>query len=478
MMDLISIPLIIVVLYLVTLYGLTWYATKLNKGGMSGFLLAGRGFPTSIVAVMVPGMAVGGAATVGVAQNAFVHGMAAAWFTAAWALGALLVGLVVAERYRNLECATVPELFERYFDIPGRVIAVLGQIVIQMTITALQFVAGGAILAALLPEIFTTMQAGMLFSAFVFVGIALIGGYWAAGLTNLVNVVIIYFGIIFATILAVVGIGGMSALAVQLPPPGAGHDGWFSPFGGLGMAFIIAWFLVMTTQAFSTQGVVQIAFAAKDGKTARRGFIISSILILPAGIFCAILGLVALVKFGPYINPAMALPMVVMVLNPYAAGLALAALWAADLSTAVGLLLGSSALVVNDIWKRFVRQDISQREQLIVSRVTIIAISVVTYLLATNVLGIIQTLMIGLTLTTSYTIVLLFSLFAPQYCKRGSAFWTILVGIIYLAFWQLYPHGINLHPIYLAWPVGLITFFIVYFVDKRPSKIPAKTATS
>ena len=468
LMDLISIPLIIVVLYLVILYGLTWYSTKLNKGGMSGFLLAGRGFPTSIVAVMVPGMAVGGAATVGVAQNAFMHGMAAAWFTAAWALGALLVGLVVAEKYRNLECATVPELFERYFDVPGRLIAVLGQIIIQMTITALQFVAGGAILAALLPEIFT-MQSGMLFSAFVFVGIALVGGYWAAGLTNLVNVVIIYFGIIFATILAVVGIGGMSALAVQLPTPD--HAGWFTPFGGLGMAFIIAWFLVMTTQAFSTQGVVQIAFAAKDGKTARRGFIISSILILPAGIFCAILGLVAVVKF-PDILPAMALPMVVMELNPYAAGLALAALWAADLSTAVGLLLGSSALVVNDIWKRFVRQDISQREQLIVSRVTIVLISIVTYLLATNVLGIIQTLMIGLTLTTSYTIVLLFSLFAPQYCKRGSAFWTILVGIIYLAFWQLYPHGIPLHPIYLAWPVGLITFFIVYFVDKRPSKIP------
>jgi len=152
----------------------------------------------------------------------------------------------------------------------------------------------------------------------------------------------------------------------------------------------------------------------------------------------------------------------------------LAGLWAADVSTAVGLLLGSSTLVVNDIWKRFIQPDIPQKQQLIVSRVTVLLISLLTYWLATSVLGIIKTLLIGLTLTTSYTIVLLFAMFAPKFCKRGSAFWTVLIGIIYLAIWQFVPAiRIVPHPIYLAWPIGLIAFFIVYFVDPRPSKIPA-----
>lgn len=463
-----SIPLIIVVVYIIALYAVTWYATKLSKGGIVGYLLAGRGFPAGIVAVMVAGLAIGGASTIGVAENAYRVGMAAGWYNAAWAAGAILVGLTVASRYRQLECATIPELFERYFDVSGRIIAVLGQIVIQIVITSLQYVAGGAILAALLPEVFT-FESGMLFSAVVFVGITLIGGYWAAGLTNVINVIVIYFGILLGAVLAVKGIGGFSNLAVSLPP----GDQWFSPLGGLGLAVIIAWFIVMITQAYSTQAVVQISFAAKDGRNARLGYILAGIIILPVGFLSAILGIVAAAKF-PGITPAMALPMTILELNPFTAGMALAGLWAADVSTAVGLLLGSSTLVVNDIWKRFIQPDIPQKQQLIVSRVTVLLISLLTYWLATSVLGIIKTLLIGLTLTTSYTIVLLFAMFAPKFCKRGSAFWTVLIGIIYLAIWQFVPAiRIVPHPIYLAWPIGLIAFFIVYFVDPRPSKIPA-----
>jgi len=48
----------------------------------------------------------------------------------------------------------------------------------------------------------------------------------------------------------------------------------------------------------------------------------------------------------------------------WAAGLVLAGLWAADVSTAVGLLLGSSTLVVEDIWKRFIQPDIPEKQQL------------------------------------------------------------------------------------------------------------------
>lgn len=462
-----SIPLIIVVVYILILYAVTWYATKLSKGGILGYLLAGRGFPAGIVAVMVAGIAIGGASTIGVAENAYNTGISAGWYNAAWAAGAIIVGLTVASRYRQLECATIPELFERYFDVSGRIVAVFGQLVIQIVITSLQYVAGGAILAALLPEVFT-FQSGMLFSAVVFVGITLIGGYWAAGLTNIINVIVIYCGIVMGAVLAVKSVGGLSGLAVALPP----GDQWFSPVSGVGMAVVIAWFIVMITQTFSTQAVVQISFAAKDGRNAKIGYILAGIIILPIGFLSAIFGIVAAAKF-PGITPALALPMTILELNPFTAGLALAGLWAADVSTAVGLLLGSSTLVVNDVWKRFIQEDMSEKKQLLVSRATVLIISVLTYWLATSVLGIIKTLLIGLTLTTSYTIVLLFTLYAPSLCKRGSAFWTVSIGIIYLAIWQFVPAiRVVPHPIYLAWPIGLITFFLVYFIDQRPSKIP------
>lgn len=53
----------------------------------------------------------------------------------------------------------------------------------------------------------------------------------------------------------------------------------------------------MITQAFSAQSVVQITFAAKDPKAARRGFILGGLIILPVGFLAAIFGIVVIVQF-------------------------------------------------------------------------------------------------------------------------------------------------------------------------------------
>ena len=52
-------------------------------------------------------------------------------------------------------------------------------------ITSLQYMAGGAILSSLLPNIFT-FKTGMIMSAVVFIGITLIGGLWSSGLEALI----------------------------------------------------------------------------------------------------------------------------------------------------------------------------------------------------------------------------------------------------------------------------------------------------
>ncbi|MDR7867161.1 MAG: sodium:solute symporter family protein [Sporomusaceae bacterium] len=462
-----NIALGIVIVYILVLYAVSWYSTKLSKGGgYLGYLLAGRGFGPAIVATMIAGLAVGGASTIGVAEGAYKQGLAAGWYNAAWAAGAIAAGFLVAEKFRQFETTSVPEILERHFDTSGRVIGVFGQIIIQMVITSLQYVAGGAILAALMPGIFT-FNSGMMVSAVVFIGVTLVGGYWAAGLSNIINVIVIYLGIVAGAAMVVSNAGGIGKVVSSLP---AGHPG-FDLLAGLPMAIIVAWFVVMLTQAQSIQAVAQIAFAAKDGKKAKWGFILGGLIILPAGFICAIFGIVAAAKF-PGITPAMALPKTLLELNPWVAGLALSGLWAADVSTAVGLLLGSSTLVVNDIYKRFINPDVPEKQQMLISRLTVLGISALTYWMATYAVGIIKTLLIGLTLTTSYTVVLLGLLFTPGLCKKGSAFWTLLTGIIFLALWQFVPAiRIVSHPIYLAWPVAIVTFLAVYFLDPRPANV-------
>jgi SSS family solute:Na+ symporter len=453
------------VLYLVTLFAVTWWARRLNDrggGGAVGYLLAGRGLPTIVVASLLAGLAVGGASTIGVAERAYGVGLSAGWYNAAWAAGAVVMGLFAARRYRRWEITTLPELFERHYGVGGRLLGVLGQLVIQIVITSLQYVAGGAILSALMPEVFS-FHGGMAATAVVFVGITLIGGFWAAGLTNVVNVIVIYIGIVLGAFLTLGELGGFSGLQASLP---VGHPGF--DLGAVGGGLILAWFIVMITMAHSTQSVIQVGFAAKDEKTAARGYLLGAAIIAPVGFISALLGMAAAVLY-PGIVPAEALPKVVLGLHPLAAGIILAGLWAADVSTASALLLGSATLVTNDLIRRFGPWEIDAAREQLVCRVTVAVLSLVTFALALTVTGILKMLLAALTLTTSYTLIVLMTMLAPRWCRRGSAVWTLGMTKLALVVWLVAPVEWRMvpHPVYFLWGVSLVTFFMVAMLDRR-----------
>ena len=460
------IPITIVTLYVVVLFAVTAWARRLTAkggGGIVGFLLAGRGLPYWVAAALLAGLAVGGVSTIGTAEWAYSRGISAGWYNAAWAAGAFVLAFGAARRYRRLEITTLPELFDRHYSTTARVLGVIGPLVIQIVITSLQYVAGGAILRALLPGVFT-LQSGMLVTALVFVGITLIGGFWAAGLTNVINIIVIYTGIILAAVMSVATVGGFGMLRAKLPESHPGFD-----LLAMGPALIAAWFLVMITMSLSTQAVLQVGFAAKDEKHAARAYLLGGLLILPVGFVSAIIGMAAAASH-PGIVAAEALPRAVMDLHPLAAGIILAGLWAADVSTASALLLGSAALVSNDIVKRFFAPDLSAARDHMLCRVTVAVLSVITFGLALAVQGILKALLIGLTLTTAYTLVVLMTLYCPRLCRRSSATWTLGTTMFSLAAWLAVPEGWRVlpHPIYLAWLVSLATFILVAALDHRP----------
>lgn len=456
-----NIPLIIVGLYIVFLFGIGFYAKRLAKG-TEGYVLAGRKLTTPLVAVSVTGLAIGGASTIGVSEQAYNVGMAAGWYNVAWGLGAILMGLLAAGKYRSLNVTTVPEMFEKFYDVKGRIICVASQITILLVITSLQYLAGGAILASLLPAIFT-LKSGMIMSAIVFIGITFVGGMWSAGLSNILNVVLIYGGITIATIVTVMRQGGIANIATKIPQ----DVPYFHWVDGLGWIAIASWLAVMITQSFSAQGIVQISFGAKDEKTARNGFIIAGVLMLPIGFLSAMMGITARAMF-PDMSATLALPQMIMSLNPILAGVTLAALWAADVSTAGSLLLGAATLFSQDIYKRFMRPESDEKHLMWVSKFSVIALGALTFILALTMSGILKTILIGLSLTAAFTVVFLFTVFAPGFARKSSAFYTNLVGIIMLVLWQFVPAiRIFPHVIYLEWIACVVTFLVVPMFDSR-----------
>lgn len=460
-----SVQLFIVCLYIAMLFGISFWVKRRADKGSTEYLFAGRKLGTGLIAVNITGLAVGAASTVGVAENAFKVGMAAGWYNAAWAAGAIVMGLAAAGKLRAMQVSTIPEFFEKYYDTKGRVISAVGLVIIMCVITALQYLAGGAILASLLPDIFS-FHGGMMMSAVVFIGITLIGGLWSSGLSNMVSVILIYLGVLYSCLTAVSKAGGMAAITAALPDASVMLD----PLGGIPMAVIIGWFIVMITQAITAQGPVQIACGARDAKTARNGFVLGGLLIFPIGFLCAVLGIVAKVQF-PDITATMALPQVVMSLNPVAAGVTLAALWAADVSTACTILLGAGTLFSQDIYKRFINPSISDDKFVKINRLTIFVVGLVTLWFAFNAAGILKTMIAGLSMTTALTCVFLFTVFAPGLCRKSSAFWTTLAGLIGIVVWEFVPvlHVLS-HVIYFEWLLCIGVFLLVAVLDKERIK--------
>lgn len=456
-----AVQLTIIIAYIGVLFAISWYVKRRAAASTEAYVLAGRKLTSPLVMVSIVGLAVGGASTIGVAEQAYKVGLSAGWYTAAWGIGAIVMGMTVAKKYRQLNITTVPELLERYYDRRSMIAGIGCQVLVQLVIMSLQYVAGGAILAALLPTIFTPLT-GMLTSAVVFIGITLIGGMWSASQSNILNVTLQYIGITVAAFLILSMAGGIDVVAIHAPSITS-----MDIISGVGPMTIVTWIVVLITVNVSLQAIIQISLGAKDVHTARKGFVIGGLVMLPVGFIAALLGVIASEMY-PSISPTTALPQLIMSLNPWIAGITLASLWAADVSTACNLLLSAATLYSHDIHKRFIEPQMSDAKYMMVTRLSVFFLGLLTLSFALTISGIISTLMAGLSLMTAFAVIILMTMYAPQYCSRQAAFYTIMASIIVLVAWMFVPAVRVLpHVIYAEWIVCGLTFCGVSLVSKK-----------
>lgn len=246
----------------------------------------------------------------------------------------------------------------------------------------------------------------------------------------------------------------MESLAAALPS----NVPWFSFIDGVGAMTITSWVVTLITVNLSLQSILQISLGAKDAQTAKKGFVWGGILMIPVGVLAAFLGICAKAMY-PDAQAALALPQVIVGLPPLLAGITLAALWAADVSTACNLLLSAGTLFSSDIYKRFINPECSENRQLLMTRLCVMISGILTLGLAMSVSSILGTIMIGLSLTAAFSVIVIIALFFPRYTSKAAGFWTLLAGFVMLVLWQLFPQvRIFNNVIYMEWCVCLAAY--------------------
>lgn len=464
-----NIPLIIVILYVLLLFGISFYVSNKQKKDGDSFLLYKGKNGIFVVASSIAGLAIGGASTIGIAENAFTVGLSAGWYDTAWAIGAVITAFLAVKYLRKSGYSTISALVNEMYGKKTSFIMVISMCIIQSGIIALQYKAGGSILAALLPEIFTT-ESGTFFSFIIFMLVAMIGGMGSVSLTNVLNLILIYVGVIVATIIVLSGHGGWSA--IQTLVAAEPEVPYMSLTEGMGWIGIISWIIVMIGNTNSVQGVVQIGLTGKDDRSAKWGYIIGAVLMVPVGFICALLG-VASKALLPEAAAAEALPKILMSIPPVLGGITLSGLWAADMGTGCSMIVGLSTTVSSDIVYRLPVGQKLQNRKAVVNKIIVVLSSIVTYLIATQMGAILGAMQKALSLAIGTSFIVIGALLAPKFSSRKAGFWTILASIIAIILWNFVPSLTDVFKsvgIFMVIVCGVV-FIIISAVDKDKVQI-------
>ncbi|HPU35256.1 MAG TPA: sodium:solute symporter family protein [Bacillota bacterium] len=447
---------IIVTLTGVTLVGL--YAGRRVKSARD-FQIGSRRASTAVVAGAIMGTLVGGSSTIGTAQMAFKYGLCAWWFTLGSGIGCALLCLM-ARRVREVPLHTVPQyLGFSFVKSTGLVACVVAFICSGLGVVA-QGLSGVALLSAMF-GITSLAAAGL--CVLLVLGFVIFGGVWGTGLVGVLKSSLLYLAVVGSGALAYYLAGGQAGLVAVFP-----SFPWFSFFGrSFNQDFAMG--LSMLAGVLSSQYYIQAIYAGKSLADARRGALLSAVLVPPVGLGGVLVGLYMRANF-PGISPDQALPQFILGhLPPFLAGVALAALLITVICTWSGIVLGISTILTRDIYKQYIRPGVGDSGMLLMQRLIILLVCLLSVPLITTSAG---TLIMGwvtlsMVLQSCATLLpLLAALYLPRLVTPAAATLSALLGPLAVAVWHLlFPDGLS--PLYPGFLVSLLVIILVSLVDRR-----------
>ncbi len=189
--------------------------------------------------------------------------------------------------------------------------------------------AGGALLSPLLG---IDIKLAEMIASIIFVLIIVAGGLRSIALVNIIQIFVIYTGMIVSLFFSLSLIGGsvsdgFSRIWNELPAS-------YWSIGTRSPLTIAGEVIGTVFTFFAAQAAITGIFAAKDQKSAVRGTWIAGFLIMPVGICFAMLGMCAKIHFGTTLPHGLsAAPAMMLAHHPVVAGIALCGLFAAIIST-------------------------------------------------------------------------------------------------------------------------------------------------
>ncbi len=371
------------------------------------FYLGGRKLGPLVTAMSAEASDMSSYLLMGLPGLAYISGIAdVGWTAIGLALGTYANWLLVSRRIRlyssKIGAFTLPDFFAKRYGDDRHILTCIAAVIIIIFFvpyTASGFAACGKLFSTLFGMDYTL---AMLLSAAVIVLYCTLGGFLAVSTTDLVQSITMTAALIIVVIFGAIASGGFGAVinsARELPgylsmvQTYAADTASSRPYNVLSILSTLAWGLGY----FGMPHILLRFMAIEDEsklKLSRRIASIWVVISMAVAVFIGIVGYnMSMSGIIPVLEGSSSETVIIQIasamsthgiLPALTAGIILAGILAATMSTADSQLLAASSSISQNLVQEFGRKTLSARSSLIIARVTVIVISLIAIVLAGN----------------------------------------------------------------------------------------------
>lgn len=465
--------------YFILVLAIGWYAYR-RTASLSDFILGGRSLGSGTAALSASASDMSGWLLLGLPGFAYVAGLESLWLAGGLLLGTWVNWRLLAARLRVFsevygDALTLPEFFaNRFRDESGwlRGVSAFFILLFFLLYTGSGLVAGGKLFESVfgLPYVWAVAAGASAILLYT-----VVGGFLAVSWTDVLQGLLMAAALVAVPVLAFSETGGLGpameqieAINPHLLNPLTGEDG--ATIGFIGILSLAAWGLGYFGQPHILARFQAIRSASDVGRA--RLIAVSWVAVtLSAALLAGLAGILVLeTPLAGDDREKVFIELVNLLFHPVIAGICLAAILAAIMSTADSQLLVSSSTFTEDFYRTVLRREAGPRELVAVGRGAVVAIAGFAFLIAldpkTLVLDLVGYAWAGF--GAAFGPVLILALYWPRMTKRG-ALAGVLTGGITVVVWKQLDGGLfDLYEIVPGFLLALCTIWIASVTDPAP----------
>lgn len=482
------------VLYFVAMLaiGVYFFVKSKSADGEKEYFLGGRAMGPWVTAMSAQASDMSAWLLMGLPGSILAFGLGQAWIGIGLAIGTALNWVLVAKRLRKFSKAagdsiTMPQYLTNRFASKSSALKIICAIVFLVSFTiyvASAFSAGSQVFTQLFPELDRSL-AMIIFAAIILV-YTFLGGYKAVCWTDFFQGLLMLAALLAVPIMLVASGNRDAALLGEAV---TGADGTTYDFittlfsaspkeiisglawglGYFGMPHIIVRFMsiekpsmVKKSATIAIIWVIITLGAAVLMAYYGRMFLWNDGESFAASLLSAGQQELIFVKLTRYMFPA------------FVAGILLAAIIAASMSTADSQLLVASSSFTSDIYKPLIRKQASDKELLWVGRLVVVVVAIVAYFIANGGEGAAQIMNLvsnaWALFGAAFGPVVILSLFWKRFTYKGAVAGIVAGAIVDIVWFMYLTASTGIYEIIPGFIAGLIASVIVTLIDKAPSE--------